>query len=123
MQICYKGVWGTVCDRQYATTWNDNSANVVCRQLGFLELNQSNISSIKIVESMINTTCAISLMNFSVGAHKSEGCLLEDKLGPILLDSLHCDGSESSLSECKNYTIGTQLCPPGSRYGAVKCPS
>ena len=49
VQICYKGVWGTVCDSQYAITWNDNSANVVCRQLGFLELNQSNISSIKIV--------------------------------------------------------------------------
>ena len=42
VQICYKGVWGTVCDSHNATTWNNKSANVVCRQLGFLGLNQSN---------------------------------------------------------------------------------
>ena len=34
VEVCFFGVWGTVCQRRYSY-WDSGEANVVCRQLGF----------------------------------------------------------------------------------------
>nr|XP_054763626.1 uncharacterized protein LOC129270252 [Lytechinus pictus] len=70
VEIYYNGQWGTVCD----DSWDDVDAGVVCRQLGYPE----------------GAGEALYYWDYEY----SPGT------GPIHLDNVVCDGSESSLAEC-----------------------
>ena len=36
VEVCFFGVWGTVCQRStYSGYWDSEDADVVCRQLGY----------------------------------------------------------------------------------------
>ena len=37
VELCFNKAWGTVCGGYYYSTWDVSNANVVCRQLGYLE--------------------------------------------------------------------------------------
>ncbi|KAG5266640.1 hypothetical protein AALO_G00234500 [Alosa alosa] len=68
VEVFLNGQWGSVCD----DGWNDFSAAVVCRQLGFVGVSK-----------------ARSMAYFGEGQ------------GPIHLDNVRCTGKESSLGECQ----------------------
>eukprot|EP00057_Strongylocentrotus_purpuratus_P007952 XP_011662426.1 PREDICTED: antigen WC1.1-like [Strongylocentrotus purpuratus] len=71
VEIYYNGEWGTVCD----DSWDDNDAEVVCRQLG--------------------------LSTYSAVAWTSTGTYGRGT-GRILLDEVNCYGYESSLTACSS---------------------
>ncbi|KAJ8257248.1 hypothetical protein GJAV_G00183560 [Gymnothorax javanicus] len=69
VEVYYAGQWGTVCD----DSWDQNDAQVVCRQLD----------------------CG-GVVNAHGSAHFGQGS------DPITLDDLHCSGSEASLDQCSH---------------------
>lgn len=69
VEVQYEGLWGTVCDHG----WDQNAANVVCRQLGYRRAESANC-------------CA----RFGAGS------------GQIFLDQVQCNGDEPSLSFCRH---------------------
>ena len=72
--------------------WDDTDAGVVCRQLGFG-----------------SSGTAIGSASFGQGS------------GPILLDSVACSGSESTLVSCDNFGINmTRSCNHDEDAG-VRC--
>ena len=56
MEICFGGVWGTVCDDGWSTT----DARVVCRQLGYITIGVSTAAV-----NLMLTSLAASVVNFS----------------------------------------------------------
>ncbi|XP_071492287.1 neurotrypsin-like [Diadema antillarum] len=70
VEVYYGGAWGTVCD----DSWNDNDAQVVCRQLGY------------------SATNAEAFRGATYGAGS----------GPILLDNVGCYGWESNIASCSH---------------------
>ncbi|XP_065909460.1 uncharacterized protein [Dysidea avara] len=87
VEVYLNGQWGTVCD----DWWNNNDANVVCRQLGFF-----------------GDSKALSNARFGYGS------------GPILLDNVQCVGNERSITDCPANAIGHHNCDHSDDAG-VSC--
>ncbi|XP_060084577.1 deleted in malignant brain tumors 1 protein-like [Ylistrum balloti] len=83
VEVYYNGYWGTVCDDR----WNDDDAEVVCRQLGY--------------------SGGISRTN----AHFGQGS------GHVWMDDILCDGSESRLQDCNFNGWGNENCHHGEDAG------
>ncbi|NXP81853.1 NETR protein, partial [Ramphastos sulfuratus] len=77
VEVYHDGKWGTICDDQ----WDDQDAEVVCRQLG-----------------LSGNPKALSWAHYGKGS------------GPILLDEVECSGNELSLDQCKKSDWGQQNC-------------
>lgn len=79
VEVCFGGVWGTVCD----DGWGREEARVVCRELGYLDTNDS-----------------IPVPNgfFGIG------------LTAIHLDDLECTGNEARLIDCPHSGVGQHNC-------------
>ena len=88
VEVYYQGEWGTVCD----DNWDDDDAEVVCRQLGF-------------------DSGAKSLLRATYGAGS----------GPIFLDEVQCYGFEERLDLCSHDGWGTHDCSHGED-ASVYCP-
>ncbi|ESO89416.1 hypothetical protein LOTGIDRAFT_69892, partial [Lottia gigantea] len=79
LEIMYNGRWGTVCD----DGWDENSARVVCRELGFdVDIKPKSLPE----------------------AAYGEGS------GKILLDEFRCNGSEISYLYCAHSDFGVHNC-------------
>ena len=88
VEVFYDGQWGTVCD----DAWDINDANVVCRQLGFLQLASNAWSS----------------------AYYGQGS------GPIWIDDVACSGGESHIYNCRHRGWGNNDCTH-SEDASVQC--
>ncbi|XP_073096287.1 scavenger receptor cysteine-rich domain-containing protein DMBT1 isoform X8 [Manis javanica] len=86
IHVYFEGVWCTVCD----DLWDENEAEVVCRQLG----------------------CGAAVAAPGE-AHFGRGS------GPILLDNVQCSGTEASLGQCSHAGWFTHNCGHGEDAGVV----
>ncbi|XP_050392859.1 adhesion G protein-coupled receptor B1 [Patella vulgata] len=88
VEVLYNNSWGTVCD----DGWNEKSASVVCRQLGYAGSNAVGIGEARFGEGN----------------------------GTIWLDDVKCNGWESDLADCTHVSLGTKDCTHGED-ASVRC--
>ena len=93
LEVCYDGVWGSVCNEQ----WTITDARVACRQLGLpLEGNTINYGFCVISSSCFSGTSIVTDISTS-------GAL-------IALSGLNCTGDEEELIGCPNLGFGNHDC-------------
>lgn len=81
VEVCFNGQWGSVCHDR----WDVQDALTVCRILGY---GDSNVAI----------------------ATRSNYFGVTDFEGPVLIDEVECNGTETSFLECLSVDIGDHDC-------------
>ena len=93
VQVCIKGVWGSVCDQ----SWGLTDANLVCKQLG-----HSSSSKRKCKLNHIGY-----VMFFCLDAASYSNAYFGQSGGPVHITNVECFGNESGLLNCSYSNIVT----------------
>ena len=104
VEVCINRAWGTICD----TNWLTQDSNVVCKQLGHMELGIDIINNYYLLYYLLGSISYSNANQFGQGT------------GPILMYFVHCFGNEDTLIQCyKNYIIPSSC----SHYNdvGIKC--
>ena len=88
VEICFGNLWGSVCDDGF----DSNEAQVVCRQLGYTNYQQS-----------------LVVRNGFFGQGQTA----------IHLDDLDCDGTERRLADCNHLGVGNHNCAHFEDVGVI----
>ena len=105
VEVCINQVWGTVC----SSMWGTLNSNVVCKQLGHMELG-----------TMINDFAFIINCTFTGSVTYINAIQFGQGTGPILMSAVDCSGQESNLIECPYQPFSNSLCTHYHDVG-VKC--
>lgn len=107
VEVYHAGEWGTVCDDDF----NIHAAQVVCRELGYVEAVSWSPSS----KYGKGTGRWAGLR----GGGRADGRDAALCSGPIWFDNLHCSGKESTLARCPSNGIGVSDCKHSEDVGVV----
>eukprot|EP00731_Ephydatia_muelleri_P030943 Em0022g457a len=119
VEVCLGGQWGTVCD----DSWTDNSARVVCKQLG-LPSDCTWRFGLPLLEVYL-TTGEPHLLTIDAVTVASSSAKYGSVQGPIALSRVKCAGNESSLLNCQLVSIAAasrHYCTHSNDVG-VSCPA
>ena len=107
VEVCFNGKWGSVCEDR----WDNIDARTVCGILGF---------ETECKLSVVGCASGINV-SFSSGALPTVGAYFGIVDGPIFLDEVECNGTETSILQCLSQDAGLHNCFSLQEAGAI-CP-
>ena len=105
VEVCMNHIWGTVC----SSMWGTLNSNVVCKQLGHMELG-----------TMINDLAIITIYTPTGSVTYINASQFGQGTSPILMSGVDCSGQESNLLECLYQPFSNSLCTHYHDVG-IKC--
>ena len=97
LEVCVNGAWGSVCDSQGVFTTDE--AKVACRQLGILQVEGEYGTYVEWKMYVLHFYLdEVGVLNASVFRNPN---------GPLLMDRIHCDGSETNFLSCDYSLVPT----------------
>ena len=102
VEICQDGIWGSVCDDR----WDYKDAEVVCQQLRYSG-RELRLSFYKV--------CLFFFLSASspLLSHSQHDQTLYH------LENVHCNGTESTLTECDHSGVGIYDCTTKTAVGVI----
>ncbi|XP_059173734.1 uncharacterized protein LOC131954198 isoform X1 [Physella acuta] len=91
LRVTYLETQGSVCNDK----WNDSSARVACRELGFLD--------------------------GKAYTHFRPSFTLNDNAGPFWISNVECSGNESRLADCKHTAVGDVTSCSSGHFAGLLC--
>ena len=94
LEVCFNGVWGTVCTLSFRGSWSASQAAVVCRQLGInatrTYVDIHTLRNPSTYPSLSTEPIGVTISHYGIGASTQ----------PIMLFNVECSGNETNISEC-----------------------
>ena len=94
VEICLENEWGSICD----IGWDEADASVVCTRLDYLTDGSNPFLILVLLHTPTNSLLVLS------GALSYYNASFGQSQGTVLLSSIACNGTESSLLECQYNT-------------------
>lgn len=106
LQVCFNRVWGTVCDDRF----DSDDARVVCSQLSTQFEGLSFASHVRLS----------TIPPFAGGVVLTGDDSYGPGSGPVFVETLTCEGDESSILECRDVNLRRQSCTH-DRDVSIRC--
>ena len=112
VELCVAGVWGTI--RDVNSVWSYENAAVVCRQLNLPDDGET-----LFIIPQFSTTSVLMVLSEAYRLPSLELGFASSR--PVLLDSVHCTGSEKALLDCPHASLGNHLYTNFVSPVAIQC--
>lgn len=97
VELCLNGEWGTLCDEN----WDGRDASVLCHMLGYHRESKC-IDNIMLY--IIDYSCPADALASKFSRFVEDRVALSDSGQKVHLDSIRCEGDETSIMECPHVT-------------------
>ena len=142
VEVLYSGTWGTIC----SDYWDLQDANVVCHQLGYDGAlravrnaaygqgtgpiwlddvqcvgNETSLSHCNHVDSwdLQDAEVVCRQLGYNGASSAPVDAVFGQGTGPIWLDDVHCEGNETSITQCSHGGWGVHNCGHSKNAGVV----
>ena len=110
--MCFGNLWGTICHN----SWDNRDAGVICEQL----FNNKFGELIFLNTYTIIFSCEMMYYLSLVGGYAINGSRFGSGDMPIVIDSMNCNGTEDSITDCPITSSAINTCN-SSTIAAVTC--